>query len=86
MFQAPVENNIVSNWRGEVTQFGGTTNYSCSSDTIFFEHDRELEFYEIECKPDGSFKEPEEWPRCVASMTVIFEKLMSMNFKITLIF
>ena len=28
---------------------------------------RELEYFELECLEDGSFQEPDKWPRCVAS-------------------
>ena len=38
---------------------------------MFFEHDKEATIYEIVCQEDGSFKQPDEWPRCVASKLVI---------------
>ena len=38
---------------------------------VFFEHDKEATIYEIVCQEDGSFKQPDEWPRCVASKLVI---------------
>ena len=67
LFQPPLENKLLSSWQGETTEFGGTSNYTCATDNIFFEHDKELEAYDVYCQTDGSFTEPDEWPRCLAS-------------------
>ena len=100
------------NWDGEAVDFGDTTNYTCTSDYLFFENDRYILYltiklnplqtifimvkkqfaifgnsvkalmrlllhdifcyrnqssYEIECLTDGSYAEPDIWPRCLSS-------------------
>ena len=33
------------------------------------EYPQELEAYDVLCLEDGTFQEPKEWPRCLASKT-----------------
>ncbi len=39
---------------------------------VFFEHDKGVVIYEIVCQEDGSFKQPDVWPRCLASKLVSY--------------
>ena len=41
--------------------------YECKTAQLFFEHDRELQGFELDCLEDGSFDEPDAWFKCVSS-------------------
>ena len=65
---APPEANLVSNYDGVPVEFFNTSSYSCKSDDIYFEHDRDAEEWNITCKEDGSWEEPTDWPICISSV------------------
>ena len=46
--------------------FYSYVSYVCD-EGYWFEEDREQEDYLVMCKPDGTFKYPDEWPKCVNS-------------------
>ena len=47
-------------------EFHDNTSYSCSSDKVFFEEDRDMGEWNLTCLEDGSWEEP-VWPVCLAS-------------------
>lgn len=62
-----MESNLGSNYDGEPVEFFNTSSYSCVSDDVFFESDREQEFWNLTCLDDGSWEVP-DWPRCLPSV------------------
>ena len=54
--------------------FGSTVSYSCAGFSLrndtFFEHDRDLEYFSIECRKDGYFNTPEKWPKCIKGIMI----------------
>ena len=58
---------MILNYDGVPVEFYNTTSYSCYSDELFFESDRDKEFWNLTCLDDGSFEEP-VWPRCLPSV------------------
>jgi hypothetical protein len=67
--QPPAGTNLASAYTtGELVEFGGNTSYSCSSDDVFFEAEREREEWNITCQEGGAWTEPGVWPRCIHSV------------------
>ena len=58
---------MILNYDGVPVEFYNTTSYSCMSAGVYFEHDRDEEFWNLTCKGDGSWEEP-DWPRCLSSV------------------
>ena len=65
ILQPPDETNLLSNWEGSPVEFFDNSSYSCKSFELYFDIDRDLEFWNITCLDDGSWDGPEEWPNCV---------------------
>jgi len=53
-------------WDGNPVEFNAGVGYNCTKG-LFFEMNRDLLQWNLTCLPDGSWKVPEVWPRCVAS-------------------
>ena len=66
-FQPPPETNLGSNYDGEPVEFFNNSSYSCVHDDVFFESDRDQEFWNLTCLDDGSWETP-VWPRCLESV------------------
>ena len=66
MFQPPPESGMSSMWDGNPVEFNAGVGYKCTKG-LFFEMNRNLLQWNMTCLPDGSWKVPEVWPRCVAS-------------------
>ena len=49
---------------GETTPFGEGANYTCK-EGLFFEDDHNMTHFSLECFANGTFEEPEAWPRCL---------------------
>ena len=49
-FQPPDEHNLVANWSGSPVEFYDNVSYSCNSNYVFFEHDREAIGFNISCQ------------------------------------
>ena len=64
-------------WDGEPVSFGSAVNYTCYQGR-FFEEDRLQEMYKVECLDDGSYDEPEVWPKCLSSRINIFVIILIM--------
>ena len=63
----PEDKGLKHLWDGVPKEFGETVKYECKSAQLFFEHDRQLPGFELECLEDGSFDEPDLWFNCVSS-------------------
>ena len=55
------------NYDGVPVEFHNTTSYSCNSDDVYLEHDRDEEYWNLTCNDDGSWEEP-MWPECLHSV------------------
>ena len=55
-------------WDG-VTPYDFYTNatYVCDSDEVFFEEDRTMASFAVQCTDSGRWNLPRVWPRCVES-------------------
>ena len=55
--------------------FNANISYSCNGfsdqNNTFFEHDRNLDSFSIQCQDDGYFRVPEKWFRCVTGISYI---------------
>ena len=58
---------MVSNYDGTPVDFYNTSSYSCDTDTVYFESDRDQDLWNLTCLDDGSWEEP-IWPRCLESV------------------
>jgi hypothetical protein len=58
-------------WDGNPVEFNEEVGYGCKADNIFFEMDRDLAQWNMTCLPGGSWDEPEVWPICVPSNSLI---------------
>ena len=63
----PEGQNLKHLWDGVPKEFGENVRYECKTAQLFFEHDRELQGFELDCLEDGSFDEPDAWFKCVSS-------------------
>lgn len=52
-------------------EFYDNVTYTCAHSGLWFEEDRDMESFEVQCQPDGSFLPPDEWPFCVRSERTI---------------
>ena len=66
--QPPTNTLLKSNWDGLPITFNSTTGYSCMSDDLFFEIDRDLTSWNLTCYSNGSVTEPPSWPNCLPSV------------------
>ena len=69
-------------WDGKPVEFGDSVTYKCARSNLFFEYDRELESFDIECLNDGSFDVPDddEWLNCVSSkLTFLYYRFLNVN-------
>ena len=59
--------NLRSLWASDPVpvEFGETARYECEFAGLWFEEDRDMTGFELECLPDGTFDEPDPWPKCV---------------------
>ena len=64
-FQPPDGTNLVSNWDGEPVEFFDNSSYSCASQDLYFEMDRNKVSWNMTCLDDGSWDEPQTWPVCL---------------------
>ena len=76
----PAETDLVSTWDGEpgttaratlttllscAVEFHDNATYTCASEDLFFEWEREMVGYNVTCQEDGGWAGPETWPVCV---------------------
>ena len=55
-------------YNGTPVEFDATIGYTCASKDLYFEHDRDLQVWHLECKDGGFWDVPSIWPKCVPSM------------------
>ncbi len=65
----PQDKGLKHTWNEIPMEFGDKVIYECEKSNLFFEHDRDVFYFEIECLEDGSFDVPEDddWYKCVSS-------------------
>ncbi len=55
-------------WDGlTTTPFGGNMSYVCEEDGTYFEPDRDMAKFKVECLPGGRWDLSVPWPKCVKS-------------------
>ncbi len=67
----PDDRGLAVEWDGEPVDFYANITYTCASNNLFFEDDRDKEGFKIMCEDNGYFDTPyldEEWPRCVETV------------------
>ena len=64
-FKPPEGTKLVSDWGGEPIEFFDNSSYSCASQDLYFEMDREKVAWNMTCLDDGSWDVPEIWPVCL---------------------
>ncbi len=57
-------------------EFFDNVTYVCSNNALFFEEDRNIDSFEIQCYDDGTFDAPNPWPRCISSKIIHEDKNM----------
>ena len=65
LVQPPEGTNLVSDWGGEPIEFFDNSSYSCASQDLYFEMDRDKIAWNMTCLDDGSWDVPEIWPVCL---------------------
>ena len=63
--EPPKETNLKLIWDGSPINFTESVSYVCKEDDLYFESDRELQEYTVQCLPGGSWDAPDTWPRCL---------------------
>jgi len=54
-------------WGGNPVPFYQNVTYSCAMANLYFEKDKNMKSFPLECLNDGTFEEPAVWPQCVDS-------------------
>jgi len=75
----PPDLGLKYDYNGNPVPFGSNVTYSCAKSNLFFEQDRSMKSFPIECMTDGSFDDPptiDDWPKCVDSKYIIYELKM----------
>ena len=63
--------NLKFIWDGVTPyEFGEQVRYECKNQALWFEEDRDITHFELECLPDGAIDIPVIWPKCVHSKLV----------------
>lgn len=57
-------------WDGVPVEFYKNVSYGCLSSDIYFEMDKDLQYWNMTCLPDGTWNKPAVWPVCLASKKV----------------
>ena len=65
----PPESQLKLIWSGAPVEFGQNVSYQCQEEGLYFEAERELEAVKVTCLTDGSWAEPQVWPRCINCKT-----------------
>ena len=66
----PVEDgmNLKTDFDGATPyEFGDNATYTCASPGMYFEQDKGMQSFTVECMVGGRWKIPNPWPKCVAS-------------------
>ena len=48
-------------------EFGDNATYTCASPGMYFEQDKGMQSFTLECMVGGRWKIPNPWPKCVES-------------------
>ena len=60
--------NLKSDFDGSSPyEFGDNATYTCASQGLYFEEDKDMESFSVDCLVGGRWKVPISWPKCVAS-------------------
>jgi hypothetical protein len=65
-FKSPEGTNLVSDWDEEPVEFFDNSSYSCASQDLYFEMDRDKVAWNMTCLDDGSWDVPATWPVCLS--------------------
>ena len=63
----PASSQLRLVWDGAPVNFTHNVSYVCQEEELYFEWDRDMLEYNVECLTDGIWAEPDEWPVCVES-------------------
>ena len=63
--------NLKSDYDGTTYEFGSNATYSCASERMYFENDKGMENFTVECLVGGRWKVPNVWHKCVESEYLI---------------
>ena len=79
----PEDHGLKRIWDEKPVEFGDKIRYECEKETLFFEHDREISSFSLECLDDGSFDTPEDddWLKCVSSKPSFSKKFLMIAIK-----
>ena len=64
----------MSNWDEEPVEFFSNSSYSCSAPDLYFEMDRDMEYWNMTCLDDGSWDVPDVWPICLDCNYIFFRR------------
>lgn len=74
------DSTVLPEWDGEPVAFGETVSYSCAHSGLFFFDDRDLGTMDLAtCNSDGTWTEPDPWPRCAPSKNGPKRQKVTMN-------
>lgn len=71
----PTDRGLKFDWNGNPIPFHSNVTYTCAKSNLYFEQDRNMKSFTIECLNDGTFDEPivlSDWPSCVDSKDEFF--------------
>lgn len=77
--------NIRPVWDGNPIPFFDKIRYTCASPGLFFQEDRDLQSFEVECLEGGIFDVPKPWPACVRSEMICELILMTHSLSLIMI-
>lgn len=84
----PSDRGLKYNWNGNPIPFYDNVTYSCEKSNMFFENDRNIKTFTVECLNDGSFAEPfrlDDWPLCVDSKSFLLKGVCKKVIKLVLL-
>ena len=61
----PEDTRLALLWEGQPVHFQDNVSYTCHSDNLYFELDKEMVEYNVSCLEDGTWDAPEVWPVCL---------------------
>jgi len=73
---------MVQNYNGTPIDFGHSVEFYCASSDLYYEHDRDLQTWKLNCMPGGMWDVPQVWPRCVKSKNFLWSELKTLEWDI----
>ena len=63
--QPPTSSNLKLIWDGNPVNFTHSVSYVCKDEDLYFEWDRDMQEYLVQCLHGGGWNAPDVWPVCL---------------------